>query len=179
MEELMTIKDTAGYLKLNSMTVYRLAQKGMLPAFKVGGNWRFRKDILDDWVKKQATMTKASTLVVDDDPMIREILGEIIQDQHCSVTTAETGESALEKVSRKHFDLIFLDLMLPGINGLEVLKAIKEKDKGAVVVIITGFADDEIALQAVNYGPLTLLRKPFKESDILEVLDLVITRKKA
>jgi excisionase family DNA binding protein len=178
LDELMKIKDAASYLRLNSMTVYRLAQKGMLPAFKVGGNWRFRKDILDDWVRQKATMNTISTLVVDDDPMIREVLSEIIRDQNCSVTAVESGELALEEVTNKHFDLIFLDLMLPGLNGLEVLKAIKEIDKSAVVVIVTGFADDEIAIKAVNYGPLTLLRKPFKDSDILEVLDMIMTRKR-
>lgn len=178
MDELMSIKDAANYLKLNSMTVYKLVQNGTLPAFKVGGTWRFQKDILERWMREKVSANKICTLVVDDDPMVREVLSETIREYNCSVIAVENGEMALESVKLKHFDLIFLDLKLPGMNGLEVLKAIKEMDTGAIVVIVTGFADDDTALKAVGYGPLTLIRKPFKESDILEVLDLVIKRKR-
>jgi excisionase family DNA binding protein len=54
----MTIKDVADYLKLNYMTVYKLAQKGQIPAFKIGGAWRFKKDILDDWILKKSNQVR-------------------------------------------------------------------------------------------------------------------------
>jgi excisionase family DNA binding protein len=173
----MTIKEAAGYLRLNYMTVYKLAQKRSLPAIKVGGNWRFKKDILDDWLTRQSGVTKGSVLIVDDDPMIREILNEIVQNQGFTATTAESGEDALAEVSKQHFDLIFLDLRLPGLSGPEVMESIKAIDKNTVVTVVTAFADEPIALQAMSLGPLLLIRKPFREKDILEILNIVMKGK--
>jgi excisionase family DNA binding protein len=157
----MNIKEAASYLRLNYMTVYKLAQKRRLPAFKVGGNWRFKRDILDNWLAEQAASNIGSVLIVDDDPMIREVLREIIKDQHYVVVAADTGEAALDEIEKQHFDLIFLDLLLPGISGIQLLEKIKDKDKESVVVIITAFADEPAALKAMSLGPLLLIRKPF------------------
>jgi excisionase family DNA binding protein len=177
LEELMNIKEAATYLRLNYMTVYKLAQKHRLPAFKVGGNWRFKKDILDNWLTQQAAANQGSILIVDDDPGIRDILSEIVRDQNYSVTTADSGEAALAEMERRHFNLVFLDLMLPGVNGTAVLESIKEKDKDTVVVVITAFADEPAALKAMSLGPLLMVRKPFREKDILEILNIVMRGK--
>lgn len=174
MDRLMTTKEAAEYLKLNYMTVYKLAQRGRIPASKVGGNWRFKKDILDDWLTRRAVTVEGDVLVVDDDPRVRELLREVISGQGYSVTTVDSGERALEELDRRHYDLILLDLMLPGISGVDVLSAIKQKDKKAVVVIITGYGDDPIALEAMSLGPLFLIRKPFRTSDITEILGIVV-----
>lgn len=174
MSDLMTTKEAAEYLKLNYMTVYKLSQRGRIPASKIGGNWRFRKDLLDDWLAKQATVVEGTVLVVDDDPEIREILSEVISRKGFKVFTAESGELALEEMKKQHFDLIFLDLVLPGMSGVDALTAIKEKDKKAVVVIVTGYGDDPIALDAMSLGPLFLIRKPFRTSDIVEVLNAMV-----
>jgi len=174
MDELMNIKEAASYLRLNYMTVYKLAQKRRLPAFRVGGNWRFRKDILDSWLKQQINTGTGTVLVVDDDPIIRDLLKEIIEDQGYTANCAETGEIALTMVEKQQFNLIFLDLILPGINGIDVLQRIKAEDSEAVVVIITGFGDEPITNQAMSLGPLLLIRKPFREKDIVEVLSLVM-----
>jgi two-component system response regulator (stage 0 sporulation protein F) len=174
MSDLMTTKEAAEYLKLNYMTVYKLSQRGRIPASKIGGNWRFRKDLLDDWLAKQATVIEGMVLVVDDDPEIREILREVITRKGFKVITAESGELALEEMGKQHFDLIFLDLVLPGMSGVDALAAIKEKDKKAVVVIVTGYGDDPIALDAMSLGPLFLIRKPFRTSDIVEVLNAMV-----
>jgi len=171
---LMTTKEAAEYLKLNYMTVYKLAQRGRIPAAKIGGNWRFKRDVLDDWLTRKAVTIEGIVLVVDDDPRVREVLKDVISQHGYSVTAVESGERALEELDRRHYDVIFLDLMLPGITGVEVLSAIKQKDKKAVVVIITGYGDDPIALEAMSLGPLFLIRKPFRASDIVEVLSVVV-----
>ncbi len=176
MDSLMTIKEAAEYLKLNYMTVYKLAQKSKIPAFKVGGNWRFNKEILDDWLISQSTINEGSVLVVDDDVKIQEILREIIAEQGYRVVTVGTGEEALKQVEKQSFNLVLLDLVLPGLDGVEVLQAIKEKDEKAVIVIITGYGDDPIALKAVSLCPLLLVRKPLRIKDIIEVLNMVMKK---
>jgi excisionase family DNA binding protein len=177
LEELINIKEAATYLRLNYMTVYKLAQKGRLPAFKVGGNWRFKKEVLDAWILKKAEPIKGLVLVVDDDLLIQDMLKEMVQDQGFTVSTAGTGESALKELGRKHFDIIFLDLMLPGLKGVDLVEAIKKKDNESVIVIITGYADDPFALKAMALGPLLLVRKPFRERDIIEALNIVMRKK--
>ena len=171
--ELMNVKEAANYLRLNYMTVYKLAQKGRIPAFKVGGNWRFKKEILDDWLTRKSIAGMASVLIVDDDATVRDILKEMIRKEGYSVTTADSGDAALRETERQRFDLIFLDLVLPDISGTQVLKTIKETTKDTIVVIVTGYADDPIALNAMTQGPLLLVRKPFRERDIIEVLNMV------
>jgi excisionase family DNA binding protein len=179
LEELMNIKEAATYLRLNYMTVYKLAQKRRIPASKVGGNWRFKKEILDNWLRQISSVAQGSILVVDDDLMIRELLKEMIPAQNYVVTTAGNGEEALAEISKKHYDLVFLDLILPGVSGIDILDAIKEKDRDTVVVIVTGHADEPVALQAMAKGPLLLIRKPFREKDITEVLNMVMKGKGA
>ncbi len=173
MSDLMTVKEVAEYLKLNYMTVYKLAQKGRIPASKIGGNWRFKKDLLDEWIAKQSTVVEGSVLVVDDDPGVREMLSDIISEQRYRVVAVENGERAIEEMEQQHFDLIFLDLVLPGMSGAEALSAIKQKDEKVIVAIITGYGDDPVAMEAMSLGPLLMIRKPFRVDDILEVISII------
>ena len=177
MDELMNVKDTAQYLKLNYMTVYKLAQRRQIPAIKVGGGWRFKKEIIDDWLLQNARVARETVLVVDDDQTIRDILQTVIEKQGYTVLTADSGESALKEIDKRHFDLVFLDLRMPGMSGIDVLDAVKEKAKDIVIVIVTGHADEPIALTAMSKGPLLLVRKPFRERDIIEVLNIVMKGK--
>lgn len=174
MQGLMTIKETAGYLRLNHSTLYKLVEKGKIPASKVGGSWRFNKDTLDDWLGRQWRQARSAVLVVDNDARVRDVLRDIVAEQGYEVVAVATGEKAIEEVEKRHFDLIFLDLVLSGLSGVEVLHAIKAKDRKAVVVIVTGYGDDPIALEAMSLGPLLLLRKPVHVNDIVEVLNIVM-----
>ena len=77
MDSLMTVKEAAQYLNLNYMTVYKLAQRGKIPASKVGGNWRFRKEILDGWLTQQYPSGQSAVAVVDDDAKMRDLINDI------------------------------------------------------------------------------------------------------
>jgi excisionase family DNA binding protein len=175
MSSLLTIKEAALYLKLNAMTLYKMAQKGTIPALKIGGNWRFDTEILNEWLINQVNMPTSSVLIVDDDPQVRSLLKDILTEQGLqNIIDVDSGEKAIERVEKQHFDLIFLDLKLPGIDGLEVMRAIKAKNAKAVVAIITGYGDDPIAMEAMSLGPLLLIRKPFKVNDVIDVLNMVL-----
>jgi excisionase family DNA binding protein len=177
MDELMNVKEAATYLRVNYMTVYKMVQKRRIPATKVGGNWRFKKEILDEWLLRNTTMGKGTILVVDDDEEVRDVLKDMAEKQGYVVFTAASGELALVEIGRQHFDLIFLDLRLPGISGVNVLEAVKEKARDTVVVVVTGLADDPMTMKAMSSGPLVLVRKPLKEKDIIEVLNIVMKGK--
>jgi excisionase family DNA binding protein len=177
LEKLMTVKEAAIYLRLNYMTVYRLIEKGSIPAIRVGGNWRFKKEIVDEWLNHQIQASKGYVLVIDDDPLVCDLLKEIILEQNYKVSTAASGEAALVLLSTQSFNLVFLDLVLPGLSGIDVFKTIKEKYNNTLVVIVTGYGDDPVALNAMDLGPLLLMRKPFRNKDITEVLTLAMKPK--
>lgn len=179
MQELMTIKEAANYLRISSSTIYKLVEKGRIPASKVGGAWRFKKDVLDDWLNMQCCQPRGLVLVVDDDARVRGILGDIIVEQGYQVVSVESGQRAIEEVGRQSFNLVFLDLVLPDLSGIDVLRKLKAKDRNITVAVVTGYGDDPIAMEAVSMSPLVLIGKPFSVEDIHMVLSFVAGRQQA
>jgi excisionase family DNA binding protein len=177
MERLMTIKEAAHYLRLTNSTLYKLVQKGKVPASKVGGAWRFKKGRLDDWLDSQYYQGSGMVLVIDDDSRVRDILSDLIFSQGYQAVAVGKGEMAIEEMGKHNFDLVFLDLVLPGLSGIEVLKWIKAEGYKAVVAIVTGYGDDPIALEAMSMGPLLLIRKPFRIEDVVEVLNIAVKKR--
>lgn len=115
-------------------------------------------------------------LVVDDEPGIRELLSQILTDEGFSVTTVASGEEALAAVSREVFDLVLLDIKLPGMDGLEVLRQLKAGGKSLPVVMISGHATVEQAAQAVREGAADFLEKPLGLERVLVTVTNVLER---
>lgn len=113
-------------------------------------------------------------LVVDDDPDVRELLVEHLRSKGYRVAAAADGRGAIAAVERSpgHFSLILTDLQLPGADGLAVLRASKQLNPGVHVVIITGYASLDSAIEAVRAGAYDYLTKPFS----LGQLDIVLAR---
>ncbi len=113
-------------------------------------------------------------LVVDDDPDIRELLVEHLRSRGFRVAAAADGRAAIAAVERSpgHFGLILTDLQLPGADGLAVLRAAKLLNPRCHVVIITGYASLDSAIEAVRSGAYDYLTKPFS----LGQLDVIISR---
>jgi DNA-binding response OmpR family regulator len=82
-------------------------------------------------------------LVVDDEAPVRDLLNDLLKREDCAVTICGSGEEALEQLNKDKFDVVLLDIKLPGISGLEVLKNIRESDKELPVIMITGFGYSE------------------------------------
>ncbi len=112
-------------------------------------------------------MHRDSILIVDDEPGIRELVGQILQDEGYEVQTAASGEDALEAVGRDVFDLILLDLWLPGIDGIEVLKQLKASGVSTPVIVISGHASAEQAVTAIQAGAHDFLEKPLSYDRVL------------
>lgn len=115
-------------------------------------------------------MTRCRILVVDDDLDHAESLAVILEMEGHEVIIAGSGEEALEKFSAGEFDLSFLDLKLPGMNGVEVLAEMRRRRPGSRAVLMTGYRVEQLIAQAIGEGALRVLRKPF---EIEEVLTLV------
>lgn len=107
------------------------------------------------------------TLIVDDDRMLCKMLEDMLSsDGALEIRSAHDGLDATKKIREERFDLILTDLMMPGSDGMEVLKAAKEVDESVHVIIITGFATLETAMEAVRMGAYDYITKPFKLEEI-------------
>jgi len=172
----MNTRQAAEYLQLHYVTLYKLAQQGHIPASKIGGVWRFNKHILDRWLAQQSLGVLGNVLIVDDDPAILEMLSDIVSREEYKAVAVESGEKALEELKKQQFDLIFLDLLLPGMSGVEVFTELKKMHSRASVVILTGYADDPMADEALSMEPKYLIRKPFRVSEIIEAINSLGSR---
>jgi DNA-binding response OmpR family regulator len=111
----------------------------------------------------------ANILVVDDESVTRISLSEALRLEGYQVATAASGEEALSLVKKREaFDLIILDLKMPGMDGLEVTEAISTSSPGTVVILLTAFGTMETAIQAIRKGAHDYLLKPCPIPDIME-----------
>jgi two-component system response regulator PilR (NtrC family) len=105
-------------------------------------------------------------LVVDDEPTYRDLLGETLEADGFAVDVAAGGGEAIEKIIRQDFDVVITDLVMPHIDGLEVLRAAKRKKASTMVIVITGYASLETALAAIKEGVYDYITKPFQLDEI-------------
>lgn len=171
MARLMTVSEVADYLRVTKKTIYRLLVRGKIPATKVGNQWRFSQASIDRWLQKNSVSVKANILVVDDEGVIRSLFKTILGDLGHRVTDAETAVKGLELVKQQDFDLVFLDLKMPGMDGAELFHQIKAIKPKLPVIIITGYPDSEMMGRALAYGPFGVMNKPFGESDIVDAVN--------
>ncbi|OCL27532.1 histidine kinase [Orenia metallireducens] len=120
-------------------------------------------------------MDKKKILIIDDEKNIRITLKQCLN-QDYEVVTGVNGEDGLEKFKDDNFDLVLLDMKLPGIDGIEVLKKLKELDNNVNIVMITGFGTIETAVETMKMGAVDYLRKPFAPNEIREIVKEVLDR---
>lgn len=114
---------------------------------------------------------ETNVLVVDDDRGIRFTLEGIIDDEGYTVKGAEDGYQAIELVKENNFHWVFMDIRMPGINGVETYLEIKKISPESRVVMMTGFSVEELVKQALEEGVFAVLYKPLPVEKILEILD--------
>lgn len=121
-------------------------------------------------------MKKQPILVVDDEKNIRLTISQSLEPLDMPVQTAASGEEALEKLRNGLFGMVFLDLKMPGMDGMEVLRRIKEDRPKIRVIIITAHGTIESAVEAMKLGAVDFIQKPFSPGDIRELAKSVLER---
>lgn len=169
-EELLTANELAQYLKISPRTVLRRARNGDLPAIRVGRRFRFNKKQVDRWLSERTAGKPVEILVIDDEPVIGELLRASLGMCGYRVTTTTSSREGLELVAARRFDLIFLDLVMPGLDGSEVFRRIREMDRDITVAIVTAYSDSELMKKAMEYGPFLVIRKPFAIVEVIEAV---------
>ncbi|MFZ5515080.1 MAG: sigma-54-dependent transcriptional regulator [Candidatus Zhuqueibacterota bacterium] len=109
-------------------------------------------------------------LIVDDEEVVRKSLARVLACEEYSIELAESGPAALDKVNEERPDLVLLDIKMEGLDGVEVLKKIKEKDPEIVVVMVTGFASVPTAIESMKAGAYDYIQKPVKPHELRKVV---------
>lgn len=117
-------------------------------------------------------------LIVDDEKNIRLTLSQAISSLPLEIDTAENGEKALKKVAENGFVLILLDLRMPGIDGLEVLRRLRDDRPDIPIVIITAHGNIESAVEATKLGAIEFLQKPFVPDEIRTLVSRILDRQR-
>ena len=122
-------------------------------------------------------MRRNSILLVDDEAGIRQSLGAVLREEGFKVATVESGEACLSLLESHSFELILLDVWLPGIDGLETLEALKRKGVASDVVMISGHGTIETAVKATRLGAFDFVEKPLSIEKTLLVVKNALDHK--
>jgi DNA-binding NtrC family response regulator len=120
----------------------------------------------------------ASILIVDDEEVVRRSHLRSLAGTGCHAEAAEDGQQALRVMEQHPFDVVLLDLRMPGLDGMDVLKTLKEKWPDSEVVVITGYPSIETAKEAVRLGAHNYIAKPVGPDDVIKAADEAMTQKR-
>jgi len=123
-------------------------------------------------------MSKENILIIDDEASIRSSLKGILEDEGFQVTSVETGEEGLEAIRNQNVDLVLLDIWLPKMNGVDVLKKIKAMEESPQVVMISGHGTIETAVRATKLGAHDFLEKPLSLEKVVLTVRNSLRQKK-
>ncbi len=105
---------------------------------------------------------ESKILIVDDDKSVSNFLERFLKQKgYLSVQSVNTGQEALDIIKKEDIRLVLLDIKLPGMNGIDVLRKIKEMEKDTVIIMITGFPEEDTAKEALQLGAYDYIMKPF------------------
>jgi excisionase family DNA binding protein len=170
---LLTVKETAAYLRIPLPTVYYLVQRGQIPAIQIGGRWRIKKSSLDRDILRQDREGQPTVLVVDDDPGLQELFRVFLKKIGFSRVVVGTAKDAITSLRKQKFDLMFLDLQLPDAPGDQVYKTAKQIDPDLNVIVVTGYPDSEMLDRILQISPVTVLKKPLKIEQLNQTVKIL------
>jgi DNA-binding NtrC family response regulator len=121
---------------------------------------------------------KAKVLVVDDQIGVIESFKEILRIKDYEVSGFQNGKEAIDSMKTNKYDMAFVDLKMPEMDGIEVLKNIKESDKTVEVIIVTAYASEESFANAITLGAMEYLRKPFLMGEVYALADRALRKRR-
>lgn len=119
---------------------------------------------------------QVSILYVDDEEALRQLVGEQLRLENFLIETAEDGDKAIEILKKRTFDVILLDMRMPRVNGIEVLKFMKKRKISSRVVVLTAVDDLSVAIEAVKNGANDYLTKPYDYNTLISAIRRVMAK---
>jgi DNA-binding NtrC family response regulator len=111
-------------------------------------------------------MRRLRILVLDDEPIVGKRLRPALAKSGHEVDVVESGEAAIKAVDRQRYDIVVTDLRMEGVDGLQVLRHVRERSPATLVIVITGYATHEVARETLTMGAFDFIAKPFKLDDL-------------
>jgi len=121
---------------------------------------------------------KANILIVDDEEVVRRSHLRSLESADCNAQAAEDGMTAINVMERHPFDVVLLDLRMPGLDGMDVLKTIKKRWPDSEVIVITGYPSIETAKEAVRLGAFNYLTKPLGPDEVIKAANDAVIQKR-
>ena len=115
-------------------------------------------------------MSAGRILIADDDESMRRILSQVLQEEGYSCVVTATGKDALEMTRQQDFDLVLLDLKMPGITGLEVLSTLNQAHSNICLIVVTGVIDEGIITECMKLGASGCIIKPFRLEEVVAMV---------
>ena len=124
-------------------------------------------------------ITKGNLLIVDDELIVRDSLGKWFREEGYEVGTAESASEALTRLAEGHWDLALVDIKMPGTDGIELQRRLREINPELIVIIMTGYASVETAVAALKNGAYDYVTKPFDPDDIAHTVHNALAHHRA
>jgi DNA-binding NtrC family response regulator len=121
--------------------------------------------------------SKVKILIVDDESVVRQAFVRILASDRCIVEAVDNGADALQKMREQPFDVVLLDLKMPGMDGMTVLRTIKENWPESEVIIVTGYAAVQTAKESVALGAFDYMAKPVGPDEVISVTNEALLHK--
>jgi excisionase family DNA binding protein len=170
--EQMSAIELAAYLNLPRETVYKYVRAGRLPAIKSGRTWAFDRAQIDRWIDANVhhgePAARAAVLVVDDEPAVRHVFKVWLENAGYKVDEAADGQQALGRLDAAAYGLVFLDLQMPNMDGVETLRHIRNRAEHPDVIIVTAHYNGALMEEILKLGPVHVLKKPVDRERFLE-----------
>jgi excisionase family DNA binding protein len=168
----MTLGQAAKFLGVAQSTIRKWSDQGRVPAFYTpGGHRRYRRRDLESFIDRSgpggAGAAGPLVLVVDDDARLREYMRANLELAGYAVAEAEDGEQALRAIEHQAPDLVLLDLVMPGVDGWQLLRQLQERHGSIPVIMFSGKVDERAAAEAAEHGAHGFLGKPFDPEELL------------
>lgn len=168
--DLLTVKETAAYLRIPLPTVYYLVQRGQIPAIQIGGRWRIKRHSVDKEILKTESKAQINVLVVEDDPGVQALFRSYLKKNGLSGTISATAKDGITSLRQHKFELMLLDLQLPDAPGDQMYKIAKQIDPDLKVIVVTGYPDSAMLDRILQISPVTVLKKPLKIEQVHQTL---------
>jgi excisionase family DNA binding protein len=169
----LTLGQAAKYLGVAQSTIRKWSDQGRVPAFYTpGGHRRYRRGDLDNFLERSGPSggSGPTVLIVDDDPKLREYVRVNLEMEGYSVKEAGSADEGLGVLDESTPDLVLLDVMMPEVDGWEMLRRVQERHGvGAIpVIMFSGKVDEQAAEKATSRGAQAFIGKPFNPQELID-----------
>jgi excisionase family DNA binding protein len=168
----LTLGQAAKFLGVAQSTIRKWSDQGRVPAFYTpGGHRRYRRRDLEAFLDRSGPGGRTEgplVLVVDDDPALRELIRVSLSLDGYSVREAASAEEALAAIEDTAPDLVLLDVVMPGVDGWQMLQRMQERHGSIPVIMFSGQVDPEAAVDAESRGARGFVGKPFDPQQLIE-----------